>query len=104
MKKYLDNTFFKFDGVIDERFYTYSTVDKNKGEVLVELSIDDESAEVIHNDTRGNTFSYEVFNQKELQSTIEYILDKKVVSDDQWQQNKSNDVTLDNWDDEWEIT
>jgi hypothetical protein len=44
-----------------------------------------------------------VFNQKELQDTIEFILGKKVVSDDQWKQNTASDsnVTLDDtWYDE----
>ena len=102
MKKYLDNTFFTFDGVVDERFYSYSTEDKNKGQVLIELSLELDSAEVIHNDLNGGSFSYEVFNQKELQDTVEYILGKKVVSEDQWKQintgtSGSLDVELDDW-------
>jgi hypothetical protein len=102
MKKYLDNTFFTFEGVTDERFYTYTTEDNKKGQVVVELSTDLSSAEVIHNDQQGNTYSYEVFNQKELQDTIEYVLGRKVVSEDQWKQvsenNQSLDVELDDWD------
>ena len=102
MKKYLDNTFFTFEGVTDERFYSYSTEDKSKGRVDIEVSIDNNSAEVIHTDTKGGTISYEVFNQKELQDTIEFILGKKVVSEDQWRQvstptNDSN-IELDDWD------
>ena len=103
MKKYLDNTFFTFEGVTDERFYSYSTEDKTKGRVDVEVGIDNNSAEVIHTDTKGSTISYEVFNQKELQDTIEFILGKKVVSEDQWKQSNtsSSDVILDDiWYDE----
>jgi hypothetical protein len=103
MKKYLDNTFFTYTGIVDDRFFTYTTVDKNKGEVVVELSLDQDSAEIIHNDTHGNTFSYEAINQKELQDTVEFILGRKVISEDQWKQNNNLSDTssiLEDWDDE----
>jgi 5-methylcytosine-specific restriction endonuclease McrBC regulatory subunit McrC len=102
MKKYLDNTFFTFEGVTDERFYSYSTTDKVKGRVDIEVSIDQDSAEVIHTDLQSNTFSYEVFNQKELQDTIEFILGKKVVSEDQWKQNTALSCIddVEEWDDD----
>jgi hypothetical protein len=103
MKKYLDNTFFTYTGIVDGRFYNYTTTDKNKGEITIEVSLDQDTAEIVHNDTHGNSFSYEVLNQKELQDTIEYILGKKVISEDQWKQNNNTaDVNsvLEDWDDE----
>jgi hypothetical protein len=43
-----------------------------------------------------------VFNQKELQDTIEFILGKKVVSDDQWKQNTALSCIddVEEWDDD----
>jgi hypothetical protein len=102
MKKYLDNTIFTFDGVIDNRFFSYSTRDKSKGEIIVELALDQDAAEVIHNDCQGNTFSYEVANLKELQGTVEYILDKKVISEEQWEQGSRGDSSSELFDD-WDI-
>jgi hypothetical protein len=103
MKKYLDNTFFTFEGVVDERFYSYSTEDKTKGRVDIEVSMDNSSAEVIHTDTRGDTISYEVFNQKELQDTIEFILGRKVVSEDQWRQATTGEISLEAELDDWDV-
>jgi hypothetical protein len=87
MKKYIDNINFEFNGVQDERFFTYSFKDEKVGEIVVELSTDLDSAEIVHTLPDGTYLSYEVTSQKELQSTLEYIMGKKLVSEDQWQQS-----------------
>jgi hypothetical protein len=103
MKKYLDNTFFTFNGVVDERFYSYSTEDNTKGEILVEVNLEQDAAEIIHNDLQGNNYSYEVYSPRELQDTIEFILGRKVVSEDQWKQATSGDISLEAELDDWDV-
>jgi hypothetical protein len=100
MKKYLDNTIFTFNGVVDGRFFNYVAEDRVKGQILVELSTELDSAEVIHKDLQQNINTYEVFNQRELQDTIEYILGRKVISEDQWGASAEVNNSLEDWDDE----
>ena len=102
MKKYHDNTIFKYNGVVNNSF-NYSVKDKTKGEVVVELSLELNAANITHNDLNGNSFYYEIANMRELQDTVEYILGKKIISDDQWSQSSSgisSSGDFEDWDDD----
>jgi hypothetical protein len=102
MKKYLDNTIFKYNGVVNDRF-NYSVKDKAKGEVLVELNLEQDIATITHIDLNGNSFDYEIANMRELQDTIEYILGRKIISEDQWEQStisSSLNGDFEDWDDD----